>query len=240
MNNKLTVTIGNTPKTFFFQNGFYSRRTGISPIHKHYYTEIHIVTDGEINYSLDKKSFTVGNGEILAIPPNKLHSCCSFTEGAKHCSFLVDAPLKKIVRSPMPPETVKLFFKEINKTETNGNYATVASFLSLIYNMIFDSEKVSVERIVDYSFIIEEYLKINYARDIKLSDLASELNLSEKHTERLVKKYTGNTFKQELANIRIKTAQMLIASTNMTMTEISEYVGYNSYSGFYKAYKKNI
>ena len=106
--------------------------------------------------------------------------------------------------------------------------------------MIFDTNKISAEKIVDYSFIIEEYLKINYARDIKLSDLASELNLSEKHTERLIKKYTGNTFKQELASIRIKTAQMLLASTDMTMTEISEYVGYNSYSGFYKAYKKNM
>ena len=110
----------------------------------------------------------------------------------------------------------------------------------MIFNTLFTEEPVAVDKIEDYAFIIEEFLKVNYARDVKLSDLAAELNLSETHTERLVKKYTGNTFRQELAEIRIKMAQMLLSSTDMTMAEISEYVGYNSYSGFYKAYKKNL
>ena len=222
MNNRITVTVGNEQKTFYLQNGFYFRETNVSPIHKHYYTEVHTVTDGCISYTIDQKTYTLESGEILVIPPNALHSCSAIDSRAKHCSFMIDIPIKKVTKSKLSPETVKDFFDEIDVAEQKKDYAFCA------------------ERIVDYSFIIEEYLKINYAKDIKLSDLAAELNLSEKHTERLIKKFTGNTFKQELSSIRIKTAQMLIASTDMTMTEISEYVGYNSYSGFYKAYKKNI
>ena len=240
MNNKITVTVGNEQKTFYLQNGFYSRDTIVSPIHKHYYAEIHTVTDGSISYSIDKKTYTLEDGEILVIPPNALHSCSAIDSRAKHCSFMIDCPVRKVIKSQLSPQTVKDFFDEIGVVERKQNYARISSYLSLIYNTLFESEAFCAEKIVDYSFIIEEFLKINYAKDIKLSDLAAELNLSEKHTERLIKKFTGNTFKQELSSIRIKTAQMLIASTDMTMTEISEYVGYNSYSGFYKAYKKNI
>lgn len=240
MNNKINVTIGDNKKTFYLQNGFYRRGTGLSPIHKHYYTEVHIVLGGTIAYSMGKKTWEAGNGDVLAVPPNTLHSCSFIDENARHCAFLIDAPLKKTQKISISVQTVEDFFSEIEKAENTNNYAKVSAYLNLLYCSIFDDEVSPVEKIVDYSFIIEEYLKINYSKDIKLSDLASELNLSEKHTERLVKKYTGNTFKQELASIRIKTAQMLIASTDMTMTEISEYVGYNSYSGFYKAYKKNI
>ena len=240
MNNRLTINLGNGEKTFFLQNGFYQRKTEVSPIHKHYYTELHIITGGHIVYRLNKKTYTLNEGSVFAIPPNTLHSCDYVDKDAKHCSLLIDMPLKSPIKTDLSTQTLEDFFSEADQASTTGNYAKVSGYLSIIYNSIFENEYKAADKIVDYSFIIEEFLKVNYAKDIKLSDLAAELNLSEKHTERLVKKYTGNTFKQELSSIRIKTAQMLIASTDMTMTEISEYVGYNSYSGFYKAYKKNI
>lgn len=240
MNYKLTIPIGAARKTFFLQKGFYEHKTIVSPIHKHYYTEIHIVSDGKISYTLGKKTFIVESGGLLAVPPNSLHSCTAIEGDPFHCAFLIDAPLKSIRTASFSPDTIKDFLAETKKAYTSGEHSVVSGFLSVIYNTVFESESVRAEKIEDYSFIIEEFLKVNYSRNIKLADLAAELNLSEKHTERLVKKYTGNTFKQELAGIRIKTAQMLLASTKMTMTEISEYVGYDSYSGFYKAYKKYL
>lgn len=240
MNNRITINVGNEQKTFFLQNGFYFKHTEVSPIHKHYYTEIHIVIDGNASYTTDKKTYNLESGDILVIPPNALHSCSAVDSNSRHCSFMIDCPVKKVIKCKLSPQTLKDFFDEIDIAEQKQNYAKLSAYLSLIYNTAFESKEFTAEKIVDYSFIIEEYLKINYAKDIKLSDLAAELNLSEKHTERLIKKFTGNTFKQELSSIRIKTAQMLLSSTDMSMTEISEYVGYNSYSGFYKAYKKNI
>lgn len=240
MNNKLTLTIGNTPHTFYLQSGFYKRTTTVCHFHKHYYTEIHIALDGEISYYMSKAAHTISSGEILSIPPNLPHSCIKINEGTKHFSVLIDIPTKNIIKESLSPDILREFFSEIEKAADSGNYAKVSSYLSLIFNTLFTEEPVAVDKIEDYAFIIEEFLKVNYARDVKLSDLAAELNLSETHTERLVKKYTGNTFRQELAEIRIKMAQMLLSSTDMTMAEISEYVGYNSYSGFYKAYKKNL
>lgn len=240
MNNKITIYPGNTPQTFFLQKGFYQRKTSVSPIHKHYYTEIHIVSRGKIEYSAGQKTYTAEAGSLIAFPPNMLHACTSTSDDAEHCSVLIDTYADKVICARMSLQTINDFFEEASKAENDGNYSKVSGYLALIYSYLFTNDRISADRIEDYFFIIEEYLKINYSGDIKLSDLAAELNLSEKHTERLIKKYTGNTFKQELASIRIEIAKMLIASTDMTMTEISEYVGYNSYSGFYKAYKKHL
>ncbi len=61
--------------------------------------------------------------------------------------------------------------------------------------------------------------------------------LSHKQTEREVKRITGNTFVGEMSKRKIEAAIMLSQSTNLSLTEISNLVGYTSYCGFYKAYK---
>lgn len=71
-----------------------------------------------------------------------------------------------------------------------------------------------------------------------LSDLAARLYLSEKQTERLVLKHTGQTFKQKLSDTRVAMANVLIRETEMPLHKVAEYVGYSSYSGFWKALQK--
>ena len=61
--------------------------------------------------------------------------------------------------------------------------------------------------------------------------------LSHKQTEREVKRFTGNTFVREMSKRKIEAAVILSQTTNLSLTEISELVGYTSYCGFYKAYK---
>ena len=49
----------------------------------------------------------------------------------------------------------------------------------------------------------------------------------------------GNySFIDMITQKRMKIAHILLESTEMTLKEISEYVGYGSYSGFYKAFRK--
>ncbi len=100
------------------------------------------------------------------------------------------------------------------------------------------SGSADLKEITDPAVLIYEFFSMRYNRNIKLSDLAAFLNYSEKHTERLLKKHTGMTFKNKLIEYRMKTAGFLRKSTAMTMTEIAGYVGYSNYSGFWKARKE--
>ncbi len=90
------------------------------------------------------------------------------------------------------------------------------------------------------AFMIEEYFNEHYKEDISLEELARSLYLSEKQTERMIKNAFGEGFRQHLKRIRLLIAQRLLTDTEKEIKEIAEEVGYQSYNGFYLAFKKTI
>lgn len=89
-------------------------------------------------------------------------------------------------------------------------------------------------------YMIEDYFNEYYDRNISLKKLSELLFLSEKQTERIIRKNFGMGFKQYLCKTRIKIAQNLLRDTEKEVKQISEEVGYQSYNGFYLAFKKNV
>ena len=90
----------------------------------------------------------------------------------------------------------------------------------------------------------EDYLSVTVEelmddiRSITLSDLAQVLGLSTKQAGRLLMHYTGRTFRGELTRCRMEAARRMMAETNAPpLTVIAERVGYQSYSGFWKAFR---
>lgn len=76
-----------------------------------------------------------------------------------------------------------------------------------------------------------------YKHPLKLTDLASQLNLSIKQTNRILKKYYNTTFKQKLLDTRIEVAKNLLRTSNLSIQQISEEVGYANVKTFYEAFK---
>ena len=103
---------------------------------------------------------------------------------------------------------------------------------------LFPELSAPVTPMMDTAFIIHEFFSRGYNLDLRLSDLAELLHLSEKQTARLVEIHTGKTFKQALIAQRMNNARHLIALGEMSFAEIGEQLGYQSYAGFYKAYFK--
>lgn len=128
-----------------------------------------------------------------------------------------------------------------------GYYAKVqALFVQLIINMLrsFDSEhsensghpiKVPDEKRTQ---IIDNFFSHNYSKNIKLSNLASLLNISESQLNRFLKKTYGLTFKQKLIASRIEAAKYLLENTDMTVEGISERIGYREPANFCTIFKK--
>ena len=119
--------------------------------------------------------------------------------------------------------------------------------LTLLFTNIFSkltSDKTTPDKLPstqEYDtrvYIIEEYFNEHYKENISLKELAKRLYLGEQQTERIVKKIYGVGFRKRLLKIRIKSAMELLAETNKSILQISEEVGYESYNGFYNAFKK--
>lgn len=89
-------------------------------------------------------------------------------------------------------------------------------------------------------FMIEEYFNEYYMETITLKHLSALLHLSEKQTDRMIKKAFGEGFCTHLTKIRLQVAKTLLKDTKKEIQKIAAEVGYQSYNGFYLAFKKNL
>ena len=90
----------------------------------------------------------------------------------------------------------------------------------------------------DYKIHAEEFFYNRYKERVTINDLAKSLYLSVSQTARVVRRVFGMSFKEVLLKQRIENAVMLIEKGNLSFDEIALDSGYNSYNGFFSAFKK--
>lgn len=82
------------------------------------------------------------------------------------------------------------------------------------------------------------FLHENYHRTILLEEVASLINMSEASLTRFLRKWTGQTFVDNLNDIRIAEASCHLIDTSDTIAEICYKCGFNNLSNFNRAFKK--
>ena len=85
---------------------------------------------------------------------------------------------------------------------------------------------------------INTLANVYYDRNISIEDIAKLLFLSTRQANRIIQNYYGCTWRELVIQKRMMVAADLLQNTEMTVEEISEYVGYESVRGFYSAFKK--
>ncbi|MED3645295.1 response regulator [Halalkalibacterium halodurans] len=106
----------------------------------------------------------------------------------------------------------------------------------------FQRCKEKVYNLVEVSQIVkraEQYMNAHfYQSSLSLETVADSLQVSSAYLSRLFKEQLGITFTHALTKLRIKRAIQLLHSTNLTINEISEKVGYETQHYFSTAFKK--
>ncbi|WFE76726.1 AraC family transcriptional regulator [Roseinatronobacter sp. S2] len=82
------------------------------------------------------------------------------------------------------------------------------------------------------------YLRQNFLQDIKLSDAANAVGMSESAFSRFFKNQTGNTFTQHITTLRIWMAKRLLKETDNAITEICFDAGFSNISNFNRVFLK--
>lgn len=232
MSYEMTVAVGERRAKAFLQGGFYQFTRSSMAIHKHKYAEIHVVAGGSMRFSVDGRPFDVGRDDAFCIPGATFHNCLKIEDVVKTV-FQTDLELPEFSIVKLPEGVAGGL---IDAIQTNGSL--LPSYLSLVCSAFARVETEPVP-ISDRAFIIDEFFARHYHKDVTCGDLAKELCLSRKQTERLVEKYTGNNFRGEIVKRRLEAARRLELETGgkLSQSEIAQRVGYQSYSGFWKARK---
>lgn len=132
-----------------------------------------------------------------------------------------------------------MFSKEYKKN-INGDFL-LASFLfelfHINYNSHLDINKKSDSKL-QYVESAVYFIEQNYSKSITEKDMALDVNLSTKYLYKLFKRYRGMSPTEYLNRYRISRAQALLTETSLSVSEISEAVGYNDPSYFVRVFKK--
>lgn len=151
---------------------------------------------------------------------------------------------------PLLLHRLRQLFEEFNNPKIGSHYyKKVLIEELLIYCIRLNLEKTTDESIkinklkgisseTKRSLQIDQYFLGNY-RNLSLNDLAHNLSLSPRQTQRLLKQFYQQTFLEKLLEARMNTATLLLKETNQTISQISENVGYSSVEHFTYAFKKH-
>lgn len=77
-------------------------------------------------------------------------------------------------------------------------------------------------------------------RDFSLKKLARQFSCCPEHFSRLYKQHTGNCFRDEIINARLRRAKFLLESTGYPISEIASILGYKDIYLFSKQFKKHV
>lgn len=84
------------------------------------------------------------------------------------------------------------------------------------------------------------YVEENYSKQIRLEDVALQVDLNPVYFSNVFKKETGENFTDYLTNYRMEVAKELLRNTNDSINEIAEKTGYLDNRYFSKLFKKSV
>lgn len=240
INTQLDINVAGKDIKIFMQGGFFKFDITNTIVHEHTYTELHVVESGCVEFYIDGQTFTLCAGEMIVIPEYTFHYTVSLSENARHSAFQVSYTVKEIKKYTIPSGILSAFLDEIDRYADTRDCVKLSTYFALLCAYIISNPGLEAVRVQDRDLIIHEFFSQNYNQRITLTDLAERLNVSKKQAERIILRHTGNTFRAELSKRRMEAALQLIKTEDISMAEVATRCGYNSYSGFWKAYKACI
>lgn len=87
---------------------------------------------------------------------------------------------------------------------------------------------------------LQDFLEKHYAEQITLYDAAQYLHMNYSYLSAYISHNTGKHFRELLNDVRIQHSKTLLSETNLSISRISESIGYSDQSYFGKIFKKQV
>ena len=226
---------------------YHQRNEGLYFIpHLHDSFEFIYVYEGELHVSVDEIPHTVDSGHAILIFPNQIHSITKATSSKTYLCIFQNSLVGEFAQIAKKSFSESPVFS-IDRTTIIDKLTTpsIPRYLlkSYLYEIIsiFDAscpkylprQKRSSELIGKMIIFIEE----NYAKDISISDVASDIGYDYHYLSNLLSKHLKTTFRTILNEYRISHAKYLLTSSGSPISVISRECGYDSLCSFNRNFK---
>lgn len=237
-------------------------------LHRHPHFEIAWISQGEAEYFCDFKQYLLKAGSLAFIAPGQLHEWRSdwanfemivvgfqtsvFTLTGLDTSLVYELPYFEPGAVPIlsPPSNdfqlfdhlFKTLYSQFERFQTNQNQLLSAHLLSAL----LEAQRVYVESTPSPSLSTANAIAVAFRKEvektfsqrIEVQGYANLMGLSSNHLVKTIKKVTGKTPGQIIAERLLLEAKRLLAHSNDSITEISELLSFENPSQFSHWFKK--
>ena len=231
-----------------------------STLHTHPFTELFYVVDGKGEFIIQQQRFAVKANDFVIINPHVEHTEVSSSEdpleyivvGIQGLSF---SNLTTQDQSDQPfsffnlrdeQKDILRYLNVMVQEATNQamSYELVCHnlleilLIKILRHQHFELEVDSKNKTSKDIAFIKHYLKTYYRESIQLEDLASMTHLSRFYISHSFKKDVGLSPMEYLMTIRIKESKILLRTTNYSVSQIADIVGFTTPTYFSKQFRK--
>ena len=218
------------------------------PPHLHRCFEIIIILSGQMEVTVDGKSFTLNKHEAVLIFPNQIHSLSS-----AHSQHIL---------SIFSPQLVQAYFSKVADKMPESNKFTPDPYLTealigmqkgasiamkkgLLYLLCgqFDSNAAYYKKQNDKHtllFKIFSFVENNFAGDCSLANLSNEVGYNYAYLSRYFKKTVGQPYNTFVTHYRLSHACYLLESTDQPIIQCALDSGFTSIRSFNRSFKEKI
>ena len=250
------LTLGKSSVLFRINNDLSNAKSPEVMRHCNAENELFIVLSGSCHMDIEDKEFFLEKGDSILVPQGKFHSTPSVSEDFVNFVLPFSVEYKKDSSSePRFFEVQRIFFDEkipeiclgIRKEVSEKKpfwFESVEARYFIILSELFRS--ISGEkRSLDLSRtsrgrldIIDDFFEKSAVSDGTATDLAKAVHLSPRQISRTLIKNYGMNFSEKKHRARMDRAAYLLRTTALSVSKISEEVGYISENSFFKAFKR--
>ncbi len=235
--------------------------------HSHDFFEIYFFLEGKVTYYIENEVYTLEKGDVLVIPPGKLHrpvieenvpyercvlwlysSLLASCEGAGQM-------VEEIIRLILEKNTRRIHFEgeslrmmrglfdrllsDFESGEPLARY-TAEGCIALIMGEIRESFRGMEKVYEQQQDVIRQviaYLNENIADAPSLEELAAHFFVSKYYLSHRFKEHTKTTIHQYILMKKINLAKELLEKGSSPL-EVSDRCGFTTYANFYKAFTR--
>ena len=232
-----------------------------STLHTHPFTELFYVVDGKGEFNIQRQRFPVKPNDFVIINPQVEHTELSSPDepleyivlGIRGLSFSNLTPVSE-GGHPFSFFNLRDEQKDILRylnamvqeaTSQQMSYELVCHnlleilLIKILRHQHFDLEVGKQSKATKDISFIKHYLETYYHESIQLEDLASMTHLSRFYISHSFKKEIGMSPMEYLIDIRIKESKILLRTTNYSISQVADIVGFTTPTYFSKQFRKS-
>ena len=223
--------------------------------------------EGRQHYELGGRLYDVNSGDIFVAMPNELHSTGLWTEEKSKFYYILfscmpdtqnflglDDAASDCIRDTLYsiqtrlfrgiPHLKKLMDELLSISTTPSPFCrarTISLLTELFYHLtrLMQEENTRTDTLPEDIRTVIDYMSAHLTESCRSESLASLIHLSLPHFQRKFRMSTGFSPYDYLQRLKIAKAQELLADSEMSITDISHFLGYSSsqhFSGVFKQY----